>query len=276
MMPKILSKFYMKQMKRNSISLALYILVACTAATAQQKTVTLDYYYNNEYKNNAEGKSERFHYTWEDKTLNGYSIWGDIFHAMGMQTQSLTIAPTANNLKGTDIYIITDPDNNKESPSPHYMDAGAAQQIAAWVKKGGVLVLMTNDSANADLHHTNLLAEKFGIHFTDKVRNSVLKDLSVGTVMVPDHHPIFTTARQLYMKGISTLTLTHPAEMVLEDKGDILMAKAKYGKGTVIALGDPWIYNEYIVNDRLTPKFQNTLAAREFTAWLIKQIPEKK
>lgn len=270
-----LSKPY-KKMKSISISFLLYTLLLTTNGFAQQKTVTLDYFYNNEYKSNKEGKSERFHYIWEDKTLNGYSIWGSIFQEKGLRLNSLTTAPTTQNLKGTDIYIITDPDNDKESPSPNYMDATAAQRIADWVKKGGVLVLMTNDSANADLHHTNLLAEKFGIHFTDKVRNSVLKDLSVGTLMVPDHHPIFTTARQLYMKGISTLTLTSPAEMVLEDKGDILMAKAKYGKGTVIALGDPWIYNEYIVNDRLTPKFQNGLAAKEFTDWLIRQIPAKK
>lgn len=263
-------------MKFTSISPLLVTFLACTASFAQPKTVTLDYFYNNEYKNNAAGTPERFHYTWEDKTLNGYSIWGTIFQEKGLQLKSLTSAPTISNLKGTDIYIITDPDNNKESPSPNYMDTKAAQQIAEWVKKGGVLVLMTNDSANADLHHTNLLAEKFGIHFTDKVRNSVIKDLTVGTVMVPDHHPIFTSARQLYMKGISTITVTQPAEMVLEDKGDILMAQAKYGKGTVIALGDPWIYNEYIVNDRLTPKFQNGLAAKEFTDWLILQIPVKK
>ncbi len=263
-------------MKSIPIGLLFGILLSYTNSFAQQKTVTLDYYYNNEYKNNAEGKPARFHYIWEDKTLNGYSIWGDIFHEMGVQTKSLTTAPTRSNLKDADIYIITDPDNEKESPSPNYMDANAAKTIARWVKKGGVLVLMTNDSANADLHHTNLLAEKFGIHFTDKVRNSVIKDLTVGTIMVPDHHPIFTTARQLYMKGISTLTVTPPAEMVLADKGDILMAVAKYGKGTVIALGDPWIYNEYIVNDRLTAKFQNGLAAKEFTEWLIKQIPGKK
>ena len=54
------------------------------------------------------------------------------------------------------------------------------------------------------------------------------------------------------------------------------MATSKYGKGTVIAICDPWIYNEYIVNDRLTNEFQNMVAAEEFTEWLIKQIPASK
>jgi unsaturated rhamnogalacturonyl hydrolase len=54
------------------------------------------------------------------------------------------------------------------------------------------------------------------------------------------------------------------------------MATAKYGKGTVFAIGDPWIYNEYIVNDRLNASFQNGTAAIELTEWLIAQIPVKK
>jgi unsaturated rhamnogalacturonyl hydrolase len=58
----------------------------------------------------------------------------------------------------------------------------------------------------------------------------------------------------------------------LEDKGDIIMATAKYGKGTVFAIVDPWIYNEYIVNDRLSPDFQNGIAAGEFSDWLLKQV----
>jgi unsaturated rhamnogalacturonyl hydrolase len=65
-----------------------------------------------------------------------------------------------------------------------------------------------------------------------------------------------------------------PAKALLSDRGDIIMAISKYGKGTVFAVGDPWIYNEYIVNDRLTAEYQNGIAAEEFTDWLIKQIPK--
>ncbi len=243
---------------------------------AQNKSVTLDYYYNNEYKINPDNTKERFHYIWEDKTLNGYSIWGSIFNEKGLTTKKLETAPNSENLKGTSIYIITDPDNQKESPNPNYMTDDAVKVIANWVKQGGVLVMMTNDSANAELPHFNLLADAFGIHFTDKVRNSVIKDISVGKVMVSENQDVFKTARTLYLKGISTITVTGNAKAVVEDKGDIIMASVKYGKGTVFAIGDPWIYNEYIVNDRLSAEFQNGLAAKEFTDWLIQQIPNSK
>jgi unsaturated rhamnogalacturonyl hydrolase len=253
----------------------LSILFA-SALAAQNKSVTLDYYYNNEYKINPDNSKERFHYIWEDKTLNGYSIWGSIFNEKGLTTKKLETAPSADNLKGTSIYIITDPDTEKESPKPNYMSAADVKVIANWVKQGGVLVMMTNDSANAELPHFNLLADAFGIHFTDKVRNSVTKDISVGKVMVSDNQEVFKTARTLYLKGISTITVSGNAKAVVEDKGDIIMASTKYGKGTVFAIGDPWIYNEYIVNDRLSAEFQNGLAAKEFTDWLIQQIPSNK
>ncbi len=64
--------------------------------------------------------------------------------------------------------------------------------------------------------------------------------------------------------------------MVLEDNGDIVMANTKFGKGTVFAIGDPWIYNEYIVKDRLNASFQNGTAAIELTDWLIAKIPINK
>ena len=94
--------------------------------------------------------------------------------------------------------------------------------------------------------------------------------------MVSENQDVFKTARTLYLKGISTITVTGNAKAVVEDKGDIIMASVKYGKGTVFAIGDPWIYNEYIVNDRLSAEFQNGLAAKEFTDWLIQQIPNSK
>ncbi len=259
-------------MKRIAIILLTLSCLTTIKLQAQHKNVTLDYYFNNEFKKNQDGILERFHYTWEDASINGYSIWGGIFKTKGYQLKSLENAPTASNLKGTDIYIITDPDTQKESPNPHFMDAASVNAIRDWVKEGGVLVMMTNDSANAELPHFNLLAEAFGMHYTDKVRNSVIKDISVGKLLVPEQHEIFKAAKVLYMKGISTITVKAPASFVLEDNGDVIMAKAKYGKGTVIALVDPWIYNEYIVNDRLNASFQNGIAAVEFTDWLIKQV----
>lgn len=262
---------------KKHIALLLYsLLVLSGSLLAQPATVTLDYFFNNEYKKNAQGVVERFHYTWEDKSINGYSIWADSFRSKNAIVKSLPAAPTAASLKGTDIYIITDPDTDKESPAPNLMTATHAANIAAWVKKGGVLVMMVNDSANAELHQFNQLADLFGMHFTDKVRNSVQKDISVGKIMVPAQHPIFQKGKQLYLKGICTIALQPNARAVLEDKGDVIMATARYGKGTVFAVTDPWIYNEYIVNDRLNPDFQNAIAAGEFSNWLLQQIPARR
>jgi unsaturated rhamnogalacturonyl hydrolase len=242
---------------------------------AQQRTVALDYFFNNEYTKNSNGTVERFHYIWEDTSINGYSIWAKHFSDRHILPTKMISAPTNKSLKEADIFIIADPDNAKEATNPNYMTAEYAATIATWVKKGGVLVMLTNDSANTDLSHFNLLANKFGMHFTDKVRNSVIKDISVGKIMVPTPHDIFKTAKTLYLKGISTIEVQSPAKMEVEDKGDIIMASAKYGKGTVFAIGDPWIYNEYIVNYRLNDTFQNGIAAIEFTDWLIAQIPAK-
>lgn len=254
-------------------SIALFSFLA---VNAQKKAVIIDNFFNKEFKKNADSILMPFHYLWQDTSINGYSIWGSIFENKGFTLKTLGEAPTKEGLKGSSIYIISDPDNNKESTSPNYMTEAYANVISDWVKKGNVLVMLTNDSVNNDLVHFNTLANKFGIHFTDKIRNSVLKDITVGRIRVPDQNEIFKKAKVLYLKGISTILTTGTAQPLIEDNGDIIMAKATYGKGTVFALGDPWIYNEYIVNFRLNDQYQNGLAASEFTDWLIKQIVKKK
>jgi unsaturated rhamnogalacturonyl hydrolase len=256
----------------------LFLLISfiTLSVSAQKRTVALDYFFNNEYKKNTNGELERFHYIWEDTSINGYSIWASIFAQRNIATSKILTAPTSKALQDADIFLIADPDNSKEVAIPNFMTKEYAETIAQWVKKGGVLVMLTNDSANTDLHHFNLLANQFGIHFTDKVRNSVIKDITVGKITVPEQHDVFKKAKTLYLKGISTIEVSKSAKMVLEDNGDIIMATAKYGKGTVFAIGDPWIYNEYIVNDRLNASFQNGTAAIELTEWLIAQIPVKK
>ena len=50
--------------------------------------------------------------------------------------------------------------------------------MAAWVKLGGVLVLMANDPANGEIEHLDLLADVFGIHF-----NPVLSHHVIGKAM---------------------------------------------------------------------------------------------
>ncbi|HEY4148185.1 MAG TPA: DUF4350 domain-containing protein [Chitinophagaceae bacterium] len=255
-------------------------ILAFVLATQMVKaqTVTLDYYFNNEYRTNAAGQKERFHYTWEDKANSGYSIWGDIFRKNGATLKSLETAPTADRLKGTDVYIIVDPDTKKETENPHYIESDDIKAIDAWVKAGGVLVMMANDSANVELEHFNHLATTFGIHFNLDLRNKVTgTQFDMGALFIPAGNPIFTTAKKVYIKELCTLSLTAPAKPVYTDHGDVIIATAKYGKGTVFAVGDPWFYNEYC-NGRLPASFgfENDKAADDLAKWLLKQIPSKK
>ncbi|WP_304068982.1 DUF4350 domain-containing protein [Pedobacter glucosidilyticus] len=259
----------------NKIILAcLFAFLAITVTAQDKKTVTLDYFYNNEYQTK-DGKTNRFHYTWEDKAMTGYSKWGEMFKQKGAALKSLTVAPTKANLAGTDVYIITDPDTKKETANPNFVDRDAIKAIKKWVKAGGTLVLLANDSVNCELPHFNKLANVFGINFNDKIRNAVEKDLSVGLIVPEAGNEIFKTAKNLFLKGISTISVSKNAKALITDKGDVIMATARYGKGKVFAAGDPWIYNEYIDNDILntykgnTIVFENNKAAEELTTWLL-------
>jgi len=262
-------------MKSKILFLGLMLSFLISNAQSVKKTVTLDYFFNNEYltKN---GKTTRHHYTWEDKSLGGFYKWGNIFTKKGADIKSLTDAPTKANLKGSDIYIIVDPDTKKETKEPNFVQKKHISAIKKWVKAGGTLVLMANDSANCELFHFNKLANTFGINFNDKTRNAVEKDLSVGTIIVNEGNPIFKTAKNLYIKGISTISVSKKATALIEDKGDIIFATTNYGKGRVFAIGDPWIYNEYIDNDHLNKgktsklvNFDNYKAAEELSDWLL-------
>ena len=56
--------------------------------------------------------------------------------------------------------------------------------------------------------------------------------------------------------------------------GKIIMSVAKYGKGKVFAVGDPWFYNEYVDGRKLPAEYENYKAAEDLVKWLlsIKQI----
>ncbi|MBD0367459.1 MAG: glycoside hydrolase family 88 protein [Flavisolibacter sp.] len=234
------------------------------------KIVVLDNYFNNEWKKDATGRLVRYHYTWEDKANSGFSMLGNIFDIYGATRKSLTEAPNATNLKDASIYIIVDPDTEKETDKPNYVQPAHVQAISNWVKDGGVLVLMGNDSVNAEFQHFNTLAEVFGIHFNQDNFNMVKNDqFEQGEVLVPANNNIFKTGKKLYIKELSTLTTKSPATDLVKKEGKTIIAVAKYGKGTVFALGDPWIYNEYVDGRKLPAEFQNYQAATDLVQWLL-------
>jgi unsaturated rhamnogalacturonyl hydrolase len=239
------------------------------------KTVLLDNYYNNEWKKDGTGTSVRYHYTWNDKTNSGFSMLGDILTMHGITTASLDTTPTEQKLKQADFFIIVDPDTKKETESPNFIQLKDATSIEAWVKAGGVLVLMGNDMNNAEFEHFNQLATKFGIRFNADNQNQVINDqYQQGEVIIPANHPVFKTAKKIFVKEYSSLQLNKPATSLLKKGNYTVMASAKVGKGMVFAIGDPWIYNEYIDGRKLPAEYQNYNAASDLIKWLISQSPK--
>ena len=256
------------------IATAMLFMTGSYVTHAQ--VVTLDYYFNHEVHTTSSGKTERYHYMWEDTANTGFSILGAAFKKAGAKLRSLDEAPTTANLKAGDIYIIVDPDTKKESPNPNYIEQKDIVQIAAWVHSGGVLLMLANDSANVELPHYNNLAAKFGMHFNNDLQNHVINDrhFEDGAVY-PVNNPILKTARKIFMKDVCSISTTGNAKPALKNKnGATIIATANYGKGTVIAVGDPWLYNEY-VNGRLPADYENDVAAADLVKWLISKIPPK-
>ena len=248
-----------------------------TTSIGKGKTVILDYYFNNEWKKDITGIPVRWHYTWEDKSNSGYAMLGDIFNRFGVKKISLDKSPDAANLKQAAIYIIVDPDTEKETDKPRIISGKEAAAIRDWVKSGGVLVLLGNDKGNAEFTNFNKLANQFGIHFNEDSRNRVQNDqFEQGAVITENGNPVFQAGTKLFIKEYSSLQLKSPAVSILKNGQDNVMAIAEFGKGTVFALGDPWIYNEYLDGRKLPTEFSNYKGAEAWVNWLIERTTRSK
>jgi unsaturated rhamnogalacturonyl hydrolase len=246
---------------------------AANAKLGRGDTVFLDAWYNSQKRPDLSGQPVYFHYKWNDQNSSGYSFFGHIFNNFGAETKTFYTAPTLAQLNQAQVYIIVSPDIPARNPTPHYMQPEDAAQIAEWVKAGGVLVIMENDPGNADLEHMNLLAERFGIHYNNVLRNEVEGNkFEMGKVAIEGGGAVFHEAHTAYMKEICTITATSPATALLRDRGDILMATAKYGKGTVFATVDPWLYNEYTDGRKLPAMYDNYAAGKELVRWILTQV----
>lgn len=261
---------------RNKFCILCLMALSGTVAAGHAQKVTLDYYFNHETRKTAYGGAERYHYTWEDKSNSGFSILGNAFKKAGAQLDTLDKAPTADNLKNTGVYIIADPDTKKETPDPKFIETKEINVIDGWVKRGGVLVMLANDSANVEMLHFNNMAARFGMHFNEDIQNHVTDDehFEDGAISTADN-PVFKTASKIFIKDACSIGLKYPATAILKNSGGaVIIAMAKYGKGTVLAVGDPWLYNEY-TNGRLPAGFENDKAANDIAEWLIAQVPKK-
>ncbi len=240
--------------------------------SARTPVVLLDNYYNNEWRTDSSGVRVRFHYVWHDTTNSGFSILGRIVHGLGASTDTLCRRPDLRHLSNADIYIIVDPDTPRESEHPAPMDPAAVDAVAHWVRKGGVLVLLGNDQGNADLGTLSVLGSRFGIRFNEDSRNRVIgKAFQTGTFDSLPPHPMFNGVRKVYLKEISTLAIVPPARTLFADSGHVVIATARYGKGLVFAVGDPWFYDEYMDARRLPGEYDNAKAAENLFRWLLKK-----
>ncbi|GAB3570329.1 hypothetical protein GCM10027578_26450 [Spirosoma luteolum] len=251
--------------------------IADENAVGQGKTVAVDTYFNHEFRKGDGGAMEPFHYTWEDRMHSGFWLWGNTFRELGAKTISQPAAPSASALRGIDVLIIVDPDTRKETTSPHYMSDADADALVAWVRAGGVLALMANDSANADLPHTNKLAGRFGVQFGDEQVNPVKgTEWAGGKLTIPANHPQLGNAGTIYIKELAPLTVKAPATPVLRKGDTVIMATAKVGKGTVFVVGDPWLYNEYVDGRRIPAEYRNFQAGKSLAMWLLQQVPARR
>jgi len=244
---------------------------APAAPVTRQKTALIDAWFNSQTRNNAFGQTELYHYKWTDDSASGYSTLGRALQSHGAALAQLTTAPTATALAHASIYVIASPDNPAKNPDPHYMDKPSADAIEAWVRSGGVLLLFSNDRDNTDFDHFNLLADRFGVHFNPVLSHHVVgDDHAAGEVVIPSETGIFGAGFTAYMKDTCTITTSGPAKPVVTDHGDVMIALSHIGKGTVLAVVDPWVYNEY-ADGRKLPQYKGFQAAQELAAWAITQ-----
>lgn len=214
---------------------AKILLYAVCATAADKKTIAVDGWHNNE---------QQPHYRWDGSYPGGFSQLGDVLQKLGGELKTIAEPLTAGNLKRVDCLIVVDPDTPTETETPHYFAADEIAAIEKWVKAGGTLVLLGNDKGNAEFVHFNQLAMKFGVQF---VEGKYVNPQGVSKVHLKSNHAVFAGDLDFYAVDLAPLKISaHKPEILLADNGIDLMARVKHGKGSVLALGDPWLYNEYI------------------------------
>jgi unsaturated rhamnogalacturonyl hydrolase len=242
-----------------------------TESLGQGKIALIDAWFNSQTRKNAFGQTELFHYKWDDDSPSGYSLFGRAFQSYGVSLATLPTAPTAAALARANIYVIASPDILIKNPNPHYMDQPSGDAIEAWVRAGGVLLLFSNDRDSTEFTHFNTLSDRFGIHFNPVLSHHVVgEDHSTGEVVIPPNTGIFGAGFTAFMKDTCSITVSGPARAVVTDHGDIMIAISHLGKGVVLAVTDPWVYNEY-ADGRKLRQYDGLEAAQDLAAWAVRQ-----
>jgi len=258
--------------KRHNLLTLLLIFGLTFQGISAQPVVGLDNWFNHE-TNAKTGKP--FHYLWTDTENSGYSQWGEIFKSRGASITTVG-RPEVAVLKKINVYLIVDPDTTTESKPPNYILPEDIKAIRKWVKKGGVLAVLANDAPNCEFTHLNQLMAQFGMTFNHVTLHPVIgRDWEMGAITNFPEHPLFKGVSKIYIKEVSDINLSGTAKAVLTENGKVLISENKYGKGYVFAIGDPWIYNEYIDHALLPDSFKNLKAAENLTDLLLGKVYKK-
>jgi unsaturated rhamnogalacturonyl hydrolase len=219
-----------------SLRLSVLVLSLAVAPLGAQDVVALDGYHNAE-------RAMPDHYQWEGTSNGSFANLARRFRSYDVELRTLRSRLDAASLQGVNLLIIVDPDTPEETPDPKYIEDSEIEVLTKWVNDGGRLVLLGNDKGHAEFTHFNRLASRFGIQFLEETYPRVS---GKAILVTTGKHPIFEGGLQAYLVEVAPLKLVAPAEPVLTHEGTDVMALAHVGRGMVFALGDPWLYDEYI------------------------------
>src|SRR5436190_5176646 len=215
---------------------ALLLLTLAAAPLGAQAVVALDGYHNAE-------RAMPEHYQWEGTTDGGFSKLAQGFRDHDVELRTLRNRIDAALLQGVNLLIVVDPDTPEETPEPKYIEDAEIDALAKWVNDGGRLVLLGNDKGHAEFTHFNKLASRFGIQFLEETFPKVS---GKAILEATGSDAIFEGGLRAYLVEVAPLKLTPPAQSMMRVDGTDVMALARHGNGLVFALGDPWLYDEYI------------------------------
>lgn len=202
-----------------------------------RKTVAVDGWHNREPEP---------HYRWDGTYQGGFSGLGKMLNGLGAETRTVNEPFSAKSLAGLDLLIVVDPDTPKETANPNLIGDAEIDAADAWVRHGGTLVLLNNDPGHAEFPRMNALAKRFGIEFEERKHADASGNAKL-TLTTPAGGGWFTPGLKFYGVDLAPLKVTAAgAETLLAEGSAVMMAAVRVGKGQVIALGDPWVYNEYL------------------------------
>lgn len=216
--------------------LSFLLILTAAAGGADRRVIAVDGWHNNE---------KQPHYRWDGAYMGGFSKLGAMLKSLGGELRTIGEPVSAASLKGVDCLIAVDPDTPAETASPQYWTASEVAAVDKWVRDGGTLLLLGNDKGNAEFEHFNELATKFGVTFVEG-KHATSAGVTKLRLKGPAN-PVFEGALEFYAVDVAPLKITHnKPEILLSESSVPLMAVLKHGKGAVFALGDPWLYDEYI------------------------------